>query len=66
MKEEMQEDIEKLKLLTWKEVTAGTRLSRMTSTREIQKGNFPNPVNISERKVRFKFEEIEQWRNSLN
>jgi prophage regulatory protein len=66
MKEEMQEDIEKLKLLTWKEVTAVTGLSRMTITREIQKGNFPKPVNISERKVRFKFEEIEKWRNSLN
>ena len=66
MKEiKMTQDVEKLKLLDWKQVAKVTGLSRMTIQREIKAGNFPKPVNISQRKVRFKIEDIQMWRDSL-
>jgi len=54
-----------LLLLDWKQVMSLTGLCRGTIQREIDAGKFPKPVKLSDRVMRFKFEEIKNWRDEL-
>ena len=54
------------KLLKRKEVEALTGLSRSSLFRWIEKGQFPRPLRLSARTVRWEASTIHDWMQSLN
>ncbi len=52
---------ESFRLLSFKDVIHMTGLSRSTIYRQIKRGDFPRPRNISERKIGFLEKELEHW-----
>lgn len=53
------------KMLRIEEVMEITRLSRATIYRKMSKGQFPKPLKLGDRAVRWRQSEIEAWLASL-
>ena len=52
-------------LIGIKDVAWLVSVSRPTIYRWVQNGDFPQPVRVGSNAVRWKAEDVEQWRNSL-
>jgi len=52
-------------LIRLSDLSESLGVSRSTIYRWISEGEFPAPVRIGERAVRWRSEDIEQWKNSL-
>jgi prophage regulatory protein len=53
-------------LLRLSDVCAAVAVSRSTIYKRVAEGTFPAPVRISERSVRWRSEDLEAWRTSID
>ena len=58
-------DISRLQLLSWKQVTGITNLSKRTNQRRIKTGSFPLPLDLGGNCRGWKTKDIEVWINKL-
>ena len=58
-------EISKLQLLSWKQVTGLTNLSKRTIQRRIKAGLFPVPLDLGGNSRGWKVKDIEVWINKL-
>jgi len=53
--------VKKIELLSIKDVTKLLKLPKSTLYYLIQKGKFPKPLKLSDRKIAWKVTQIEEW-----
>ena len=52
------------KLLKFAEVTALTGIGRSQLYRRISEGDFPQPVRVGPKSIRFREDDVQEWVNS--